>query len=131
MKKTLWRLASFVLVGCTAAAVHFSTVVLLVEFGRLKPVMANVGGWLVAFVVSFLGQSLLTFRSRGTPWLQALPRFFAISALGFAANESAYILLLNVTLLRYDVLLALVLVGVAVITYLLSSLWAFRGSPPA
>lgn len=131
MKNTALRLASFVVVGCTAAAVHFGTVVLLVEALGLSPVVANVGGWLVAFVVSFLGQSLLTFRSRGAPWLQALPRFFAISALGFAANESAYAFLLRATGLRYDLLLALVLLGVAVMTYLLSSLWAFRGSPRA
>lgn len=129
MRDTLLRLASFVVVGCVAAAVHFGTVVLLVQLAHWQPLVANVGGWMIAFVVSFLGQSLLTFRSRRTPWLQSLPRMFLISLAGFAANESAYAFLLHATGLRYDVLLALVLVGVAVMTYLLSSRWAFRGSP--
>jgi hypothetical protein len=31
--------------------------------------------------------------------------------------------------LRYDIVLAVILVAVAVITYLLSSRWAFRGKP--
>ena len=52
-------------------------------------------------------------------------RFFAISAGGFAVNESAYALLLHWTTLRYDLLLAAVLVGVAGLTYVLSRHWAF------
>lgn len=128
---TARRLASFVAVGCTAAAVHFAVVVLLVTHAGLPPLAANVGGWLVAFVVSFLGQWQLTFRAHGAPALQALRRFLVLSLVGFATNEAAYAVLLHVSVLPYDVLLAAVLVGVAVMTYLLSSRWAFRGSPGA
>ena len=124
------RLAWFIAVGCTAAAVHFGVVVALVEALGLPPLLANVAGWLVAFVVSFCGQWLLTFRGSGAPWRQALRRFFLISLGGFSANEAAYALLLNFSALPYDLLLALVLVAVAVMTYLLSSRWAFRGSRP-
>lgn len=131
MKATVVRLAWFVAVGCTAAAVHFGVVVLLVEALGWAPLVANVAGWLVAFIVSFCGQWLLTFRGRATPWLHALPRFFLISLLGFLANEASYAVLLHFSAMRYDVLLALVLVAVAVMTYLLSSRWAFRHRPPA
>jgi putative flippase GtrA len=129
--KTTARLAWFVAVGCTAAAVHFGMVVALVEGLALPPLLANVAGWLVAFVVSFSGQWLLTFRGRGAPVLQALPRFFLVSLAGFASNEAAYALLLRFSVLPYDLSLALVLVGVAVMTYWLSSRWAFRGRPAA
>jgi putative flippase GtrA len=125
------RLAWFVAVGGAAAAVHLGVVVALVEWLRLAPLLANVGGWLVAFVVSFCGQWLLTFRGRGAPWRQALPRFFLVSAAGFAGNEAAYALLLRFSALPYHLSLALVLVAIAVMTYLLSSRWAFRGSPRA
>jgi putative flippase GtrA len=125
--RTLVRLARFVAVGCTAAAVHFGVVVLLVESLGLGPLAANVAGWLVAFVVSFSGQWLLTFRGRGAPWQQALRRFFVVSLAGFLANEALYALLLRISTVRYDLLLAMVLVVVAVMTYLLSSRWAFRG----
>lgn len=125
------RLASFVIVGGTAAAVHFGVVVALVETKLAAPLVANVAGWLVAFVVSFAGQHRLTFGDRGAPVLQAAPRFFAISALGFAANEAAYAATLHWSGLRYDVALAVVLVAVAGMTYLLSSRWAFRRKPPA
>jgi hypothetical protein len=59
---------------------------------------------------------------------RAARRFFGVSAAGFAINEFAYALLLQWSSWRYDFVLALVLVGVAVITYLLSSRWAFLGS---
>ena len=127
------RLARFVAVGCAAAAVHFGMVVLLVEHVGATPLAANVVGWLVAFVVSFAGQHRLTFADRSAPLLQAAPRFFAISAGGFATNEAAYALLLHVSAIRYDVALAIVLLAVAVMTYVLSSRWAFLRSstPPA
>ena len=129
---TSWRrLVRFVAVGCAAAAVHFAVVVLLVENHVAPPLAANVIGWLVAFVVSFLGQHRLTFGDRSAPIARAAPRFFAISAAGFAINEAAYAVLLRVTAVRYDVALGIVLVGVALMTYVLSSRWAFLRSPTA
>lgn len=41
-------------------------------------------------------------------------------------NEASYALALHLSPWRYDVLLALVLVAVAVGTYVLSKLWAFK-----
>jgi putative flippase GtrA len=121
-------MAWFVAVGCAAAAVHLLVVVMLVGGLGWRPLLANVLGWLVAFVVSFAGHWQLTFHGRGAPLWQAARRFFGISAAGFAANEIAYAALLRWSGLRYDVGLAMVLVGVAVVTYLLSSRWAFLGS---
>lgn len=123
------RIASFVAVGCAAAAVHFGVVVWLVSGHAMPPLLANIAGWLVAFLVSFLGQWQLTFRASEAPWRSAMPRFFVLSLAGFAINESAYAVLLHWSDLPYDVLLAAVLVGVAVMTYLLSSHWAFRRNP--
>ena len=128
MRKAALRLFCFVAVGCAAALTHLGVVVFLVSRHGQLPLVANVIGWLAAFIVSFAGHWLLTFRSQQAPLGRAARRFFGVSAAGFATNEFAYALLLQWSSLRYDVVLALVLVGVAVITYLLSSRWAFRGS---
>jgi len=128
MKKAAIRLICFVAVGCAAALAHLGVVVVLVSRHGQLPLVANVVGWLVAFTVSFAGHWLLTFRSQQAPLWRAARRFFGVSAAGFAANELAYALLLHWSRLRYDLVLALVLVGVAVITYLLSSRWAFLGN---
>ncbi len=130
MKRPALRMAWFVAVGCAAAAVHLGVVVLLVDGLGQRPLAANVAGWLVAFLVSFSGHWQLTFRGRGAPLVRAARRFFGISAAGFAANELAYAALLRWSGLPYDVGLAMVLVAVAVLTYLLSSRWAFLGSLP-
>lgn len=123
------RLAWFVAVGCAAAATHFSVVLALVRGWDARPLVANVGGWAVAFCVSFAGHWNLTFRASGAPLAQAVTRFFLVSLAGFLANELAYALLLHLGGLRYDVALGIVLVGIAVMTYLLSSRWAFRRTP--
>jgi putative flippase GtrA len=115
-----------VAIGCAAAAVHLGLVILLVEHAGAQPLTANVAGWLVAFTVSFTGHWRLTFGTRQAPWWQAARRFFGVSLAGFLANEATYAVLLHWSRLPYDLVLAIVLVAVAVMTYFLSSRWAFR-----
>ena len=126
MKKIVGQVAWIVMVGCAAAATHWLVVVLTVSGLNLPPLLANVAGWLIAFAVSFAGHYTLTFRHQKAPLGQALRRFFLVSAAGFGINEAAYAVLLQATSLRYDILLALILVGIAVMTFFLGRLWAFR-----
>ena len=121
--------AWFVLVGCLAAAVHWVVVVGLVSGLGWRPLRANVVGWLVALSVSFAGHHSLSFRGHGVPAHRSAGRFVAVSALGFSINEIAYALLLRWSGHRYDTALALVLVGVAVLTWSLSRRWVFRRKP--
>lgn len=131
MRALLQQISLFVAVGCAAAATHWAVAVGCVEGFGLPPLAANLVGWLIAFVVSFSGHYRLTFRHSRTPWTVAARRFFLISAIGFVINESAYALLLHITSLPYDVLLALILIGLAFATFAASRLWAFRHKPAA
>lgn len=126
------RVAWFVVVGCAAAAVHLGTVKVLVsEFGWL-PLVANVAAWMAAFCVSFAGHWQLTFPRSGAPLLRAARRFLFISFTGFSVNEAMYAVLLRLLGDEwYLPVLFFVLLAVAVITYLLSSRWAFRGTGPS
>jgi len=126
MLKLAAQIGWFVIVGCAAAATHWAVAVACVAAGGLDPLLANVVGWLTAFCVSFAGHYRLTFRHQHAPLPRAARRFFAVSALGFAVNEAAYALLLHTTGIRYDVLLALILIGIAVLTFILGRCWAFR-----
>ena len=102
---------------------------MLVAHAGWRPLLANVFGWLVAFGVSFSGHYRWTFRDHGVPLWRSALRFFAVSASGFAINEATYAFLLDWSRLRYDVVLAVVLVAVAGGTYLLSRHWAFKRKP--
>ena len=122
------RIRWFVVVGCIAAAIHFAVVVALVAWAGAAPLLANVGGWLLALVASFTGHWRLTFRASQAPLGRAARRFVLVSAVGFAINEVAYAVLLRWAGWNFAALLAIVLLGVAVLTYWLSRHWAFLGS---
>jgi putative flippase GtrA len=124
------RLNWFIAVGCAAAAVHWGMVLVLVGQAGLRPLFANVLGWLVAFMVSFSGHFWLTFQGHGVSIGRAALRFAMVSALGFGVNEAAYAVLLRWSNGRHYALgLAAVLVVVAGMTYVLSRHWAFLRTP--
>lgn len=100
-------------------------VVALVSLAGWWPLAANVVGWLVAFLVSFLGHHRLSFRGHGKPWQHTMPRFLLVSAMGFAINEASYAAALHWSGLRYDLVLLAVLLLVAAATYWLGRSWAF------
>ncbi|MES3004034.1 MAG: GtrA family protein [Pseudomonadota bacterium] len=126
MRATALRLAWFGAIGVLATAVHYAAVVALVRGAGWAPIPANVVAWLLAFVCSFAGHSRRTFSDSAVPARIAARRFFAISALGFVANQAGYAMLLQMTAVRYDVAVPIVALGVAAMTYVLSRQWAFR-----
>ena len=105
---------------------HWLVVVSSVHNFHWLPEAANVLGWFVAFFVSFGGHYRLTFRHQHKQFYRALRRFFLVSASGFFLNELAYIWLLHHTAMTFDVLLGMILVAIAGITFVVSRLWAFR-----
>ena len=124
-----WRQwITFVGVGSSAAGVHFGVVLALVSLWHWPPLTANVLAWVVAFGVSYGGHQWLTFVQQGAAVGQSLPRFALLSALGFALNEGLYAWALALGL-DFRLGLFLVLLVVAVLTYVLSQRWAFARSP--
>ncbi len=103
---------------------------LLVGRWAWPPLLANLAAWCVALGVSISGHHRLSFRGHGGPLGRAARRFVMLSAISFMVNEAAYALLLAWAPERYGLLLALVLVGVAGLTYLLSRHWAFARTAP-
>jgi putative flippase GtrA len=90
------------------------------------PELANALGFCVAFVVSFAGHRLLSFKDASTSVASSLGRFAVTAVAGFASNELVFVLLLR--WLGWPSLLALLvaLVFAAGQTFLLSRFWAFR-----
>ena len=126
--RRLPQLLQFVLVGGCAAATHLAVVGLLVQFGGLAPLVANVLAFLVAFVVSYQGHAQLTFASHQARGWAVVARYFAVASLSFVGNEALYYLALHWLHWHYFWSLAGVLVLVAVATFVLSKFWAFRRS---
>lgn len=121
------RLVAFALIGATSAAVHFTVAVAVVTLAGSAPMAGNIDGYGVALITSWLGQSRLTFRE--APRSTWTPVRFALTSLsGFALNAMAYAALLRWTTLDYRVSLAIVLMSVALLTWVLCDQWVFAGS---
>jgi len=120
----------FVLVGASAALTHmavFALVLLLVP--TLWPEIANVAGFLVAFLVSFVGHRRLSFQDASTSLMQSFVRFAATAVAGFTANEAVFIVLFRVLALPTWLALISGIVVSALQTFVLSRYWAFRRQP--
>ncbi len=120
------QVAIFVGVGTVAAATHLGVVAFLVTKNGLAPLVANVIGFCVAFLVSFCGHSRFTFPMTGPRLRAARVKFFVVACAGFVLNQAAYASALDSVGQRlYLPTLALVLVVVSAATFLLSKVWAF------
>lgn len=114
----------FISVGAMAAAVHY-VVALLAHAAGYTPGSANWLGFMCAFPVSYLGHRRWSFSGTRARHRQAFGRFFVVALLGFFANQALLWALLQLTWLPFWLSLALVMVLVALGTWLLSRFWAF------
>jgi putative flippase GtrA len=124
--KLFFQLMRFGIVGLTAAAVHFSVVVLLVELNLLQPLYANVIAFLISFNISYSGHRYWTFRGTVTQHRTAFPKLLLLQTSNLIANESLFYISLTFLKLPYPVALLLVLVTLPIITFTVSKFWVFR-----
>lgn len=137
--QALWFLA----VGASAALVHFLVLVSIVNFTTATPAWANVGAFLIAFVVSFCGHFYLTFKQSDHSnknvqhknnnsnskkrHLSALGKWFSSSAAGFIANQGLFVMGLRWFGEQYYIVIWLLVTGViTVMTFALGKFWAFK-----
>ena len=121
-----FQLIRFGIIGSLATLMHFTTVVLLVEFTRLHPLSANVIGFSSGFVFSFSGHRFWTFSGTTQLVRTSLPRFFLVAIINFIGNQTLYYTFLMNFHWNYTVALILVLGIMASVTFLMGKLWVFR-----
>lgn len=118
------QLFHFGVVGTMAAAVHMTIVIGLVEYFAFHPLIANILAFSCAFNISYFGHRYLTFAKAQTKHSSSLPKFFMVASASFAANEGLFYLALKV--MPYTMALFMVLLGVAIGTFSISKVWAFK-----
>lgn len=119
----------FALVGLLATIVHISVFAGLFELLRIPPLIANSAAFLLAFSVSFAGQSVWTFRAqiddRGLTVIH-LARFLCTSLVGFGINT----LIVYVIVMRLGASSLLALPFMATLApatvFALNKWWVFR-----
>lgn len=116
----------FTIVGTAAALVHYVSALILEGWLALSPGSANFLAFLLAFPVSYFGHRTLSFANNSNTHGYALPRFLLVACSGFAGNQIMLLSLLRFSTIPFWLALAIVMVIVALATYLLSRYWAFR-----
>lgn len=125
-RDNMFQIARFLIVGGTAAAVHFSVVIMLVHFFDYAPLIANVGGFMVSFQVSYWGHRVWTFADTVTLHREAYPKLVTVQLVNFALNEILFYFFLSLHL-PYQLALLIVLAILPVFTFVSSKFWVFQG----
>lgn len=118
----VWR---FGVVGVVATLVHVAVGMGLHHGAGTSPLWANGVAFTVAVVVSFLGQTRLTF-PEATADRSAFLRFFAVALLGFSLNQLVVWVVTGPFAGPYWIGLAIVVSTVPVVTFLSLRYWALR-----
>lgn len=130
------RWVRFGIVGGAASVSYALLGLLFVNVLRLPALWGNALAYVLSFVVSYLGQSLWTFRVAGSAAGAAchrvmLPRFAATQAVGLGLNSAIVWFLMHYFGLRYDWAMPVAVLLVPVMVYALCKFWVFRGKAPS
>ncbi|HTM64465.1 MAG TPA: GtrA family protein [Gammaproteobacteria bacterium] len=124
-KLQLLQVARFLTVGVGAATVHFTIVVLLVQLLNYAPLIANVGGFVVSFQVSYWGHRLWTFSETDVSHREAYPKLVMVQVLNFCMNEYLFYFFLSYNL-PYPLALLIVLSILPAFTFVMNKFWVFQ-----
>jgi putative flippase GtrA len=111
-------------IGVFATLIHGLALNLLVLGAGLQPTLANVGAFLSAFSISYLGHYYVSFRSRQSH-IAAAPKFFATALVGLTFNTVVFAIIVNLLQLHYMVAFAAVIVTLPPIMFLISRKYVF------
>lgn len=120
----------FIVVGVAATACNAIVAIVVQRLFDLAPLVASLIGYLSAVGISYLGNSLLTFR-RPVMHGPQFVRFTVISLAGFAINQG--VVWFATGRLHWPLAAAEIPVVLIVppATFLMSKFWAFRAPEPA
>lgn len=119
------QIIRFIIVGTTAAAVHFSIVVYLVQLFHYAPLIANIAAFIVAFQVSYWGHRMWTFSETEVMHREAYPKLIILQVSVLCMNEGLYYLFLSLHI-PYQLALLMVLAIMPFFTFVTSKFWVFQ-----
>lgn len=120
-----YQIFRFGVVGLSAASVHFSVVILLVQFDVFVPLIANIFGWMISVQVSYWGHRLWTFQDTAVLHREAFPKLIVVQLINFSANEFLFYIFLTLSL-PYPIALLIVLTIFPIFTFLSNKFWVYR-----
>lgn len=113
----------YVIIGAAGTALHFATLVLLVQVGHVNAVVASTSGATAGALANYILNHRYTFASKQAH-AQALPRFAIVALAGMAINAALMAVMLN---LGWHYLLAQAFSSTVILVagYLANRKWTF------
>jgi putative flippase GtrA len=122
-----WRVVKFGMVGVLATLVHYGTAMALVSLRFTDLVAANVFGWLVALLVSWLGHRHFTFAK--AEFKSASRLLFALVSLTAIAVSSAIAHLVELWNVPPSIGLLVAIAVIPAVTFIGHRFLVFRKTP--
>jgi len=124
-RATFVRLFRFGVVGVSATLTHAAILWALVESIQMRPSLATVIGFLVAFNVSYFGHYYFTFRST-EPHKRALPGFALTATAGAVLNWLIFVIGTDLLDWNYWITFLIAIASVPVFVFFVSRRVAFE-----
>jgi len=122
----LFQLIRFGFVGVAATLTHYIVSIVGVEQLHLSLYLANLLGYIVAVVVSFLGHSKFTFQVNAS--MKLFSKFIVVSLSALALSELLILLLESTLQLSHRISMLVVVATIPVFTFIMSRLWVYKES---
>ena len=114
----------FASIGFLSTVTHGVVLNVLVLGAGVHPTLANVGAFLTAFTVSYLGHYYFSFRSKNTH-VETASKYFVAALVGLAINTLIFAVIVNWMNLHYMIAFAAVIVLLPPIMFLISKKFVF------
>ena len=116
---------SFAAVGVVGTAAHYSTLIALVQFMHVNPVVSSGAGFIVGALVNYALNYRLTFRSTKLH-RDSMPKFFLVALFGLAFNTAIMALMTEIWKVYYLIAQVLATAAVLVWNFAVNRYWTFR-----
>jgi putative flippase GtrA len=130
--KLLVEMLKFGVVGGTAIFVHLGVFSGLIEFSTVRPMLANLLGFVLSLLVSFCGHNWWTFKrgTEGRPSVSIIgSRYLVVVLSGFAVSSLIVFVSIEILQTRYAFTVFLIFAIVPLAQFIMGRLWTFRNQP--
>ena len=125
--KTLQQFIIFAGIGAIGTVGHYTTLIFLVQFIHIVPVVATTIGFVVGALINYLLNYRITFNSNKRH-REALTKFLLVASLGAIINAAIMATGINIFDIHYLLIQVIATCFVLVINFIVNKYWTFADS---
>jgi putative flippase GtrA len=120
------KVITYGVIGVFGTSIHFSTLVLMVEFFGIDPIISSITGFVLTVIISFFLNKNYTFNAHSENRIYLFIKYFVVSLCGLFLNSFTMYFTIKILSLHYLIGQVIVVVFVPIINFSLNYFWTFR-----